>query len=682
MATRPEKRTRFFSAKVEQDVDIAALNQLAISDLASGKCDEAERLLSEALTSYEGSTSLAKDRKTICSRPIHSGLTKKKRNENLITASGYEYDEGLHMFPDPLPLNPLGSRSSIIATLRYNLGQICKQRQDYQASREWFKMSLMILGSHDLPTRFKVLHNLGYTHYRCNETKESLQSYKKALILVSELEEERIALASTLNCVAVLHFHANGGAGNTSLVLLHESLRIFQNITDRDDRAKAILLNNIGRACFMRSEYKLAFEAYNKALKIRRSLECSESMDVAAVHYNLGQTLHKLSNRTNALNHYQHFLRVAETNIDSGTKEVAIVYKCIAEIYHEESDLQKSFEAYTKSLESIRAAGGAENIEVAAILNKIGNLAYEMNRFEAALSFYNEGLEIESKHLDPNHPHLIITRTNIAHVYKQSGANAKALAMYCNVYASQLPTYGENSLEVASTLTSMGLVQYHLGHLDDAFESYQESLRIRRNLPPEEKRNNAADIASTMNSLGLVTFKQGMYKVSQEFFFHALRLRQEILGPDHHDVAILWYNLGTIYFEQGEDDEAVKFFKEALRVERISLGNHHKDTLMTLQHVSQVLQQVGRLEEAASMCSEALEIASSRQKRDFASEAKLYNHLGNIYLQTGDVERMMDAYTQASRYYRKCGKSETDVIIAGYNYYGLAKLHPPSACTA
>jgi hypothetical protein len=47
-----------------------------------------------------------------------------------------------------------------------------------------------------------------------------------------------------------------------------------------------------------------------------------------------------------------------------------------------------------------------------------------------------------------------------------------------------------------------------------------------------------------------------------------------ILGPDHRDVAILWYSIATLYLESGDDDRAINCYKETLRVERTALGEN------------------------------------------------------------------------------------------------------------
>lgn len=228
------------------------------------------------------------------------------------------------------------------------------------------------------------------------------------------------------------------------------------------------------------------------------------------------------------------------------------------------------------------------------------------------------------------------------------------------------------------TLSSIGLVQYHLRQYEEAFESYQEALRLRREYFGTD---DTPDIASTLNSIGLVLFKQKVFDLSRNCFLESLRIRTKLLGSDHKDVAILWYNIATIYFETGNDDLAIMMYKETLRVERAALGPNHPDVVMTLQHIGQVLQQVGNLVEALEYFQEALEI-EKMFKRDDVSIAKILNLIGNIHLQEGNVGPMMISFSEASHLLEKSGNRTEGLVIAGYNFYGLSKIHPKCAPVA
>jgi tetratricopeptide (TPR) repeat protein len=178
-----------------------------------------------------------------------------------------------------------------------------------------------------------VLHNLGYTHHRLGQNGKALQRYEDALKLVVQLNESNVLVALTLNCVAVLSFHAEvDDQGSKALELLQQSLDILRSQKISCDREVATVANNIGRVYFLRSEFSLARTFYNEALTLRLKVLGKQSMDVAATCYNAGQTLQRLGEAHLALGFYKRFLRVAETAIGSDAREIAVAHKCMAEI--------------------------------------------------------------------------------------------------------------------------------------------------------------------------------------------------------------------------------------------------------------------------------------------------------------------------------------------------------------
>jgi tetratricopeptide (TPR) repeat protein len=97
--------------------------------------------------------------------------------------------------------------------------------------------------------------------------------------------------------------------------------------------------------------------------------------------------------------------------------------------------------------------------------------------------------------------------------------------------------------------------------------------------------------------------------------------------------------LGLVYQERGEIEHALEYFSEALELERTQTGN------------------------AVTML-------------------KILNLIGNIYLGCGNINAMMQCYTEAARIARDNDLRNEALIISGINYYGMSKLHPSCAAQA
>jgi len=256
-----------------------------------------------------------------------------------------------------------------------------------------------------------------------------------------------------------------------------------------------------------------------------------------------------------------------------------------------------------------------------------------------------------------------------------------ALDFYRQVYRIQAKETESKKLEVAATLSSIGLMLYHSQDYESAFETYQEALRLRRE---HYGSDDNEDIALTLNSIGLVLFKQGLLDLCMDCFLECLQIRQKLFGPEHRDVAMVWYNLASVSFEMGDDETALERYEEALRVEKVTLGDNHPDIILTMVHLGQVKQQCGLLDEAVSAFTDALRIQQQHLKtNDPMRQARIYNFLGNCFLQKGDIQNMMYAFSAASRMLMSLGCAEEEpLVIKGYNLYGLSRLHPECAPVA
>jgi tetratricopeptide (TPR) repeat protein len=103
---------------------------------------------------------------------------------------------------------------------------------------------------------------------------------------------------------------------------------------------------------------------------------------------------------------------------------------------------------------------------------------------------------------------------------------------------------------------------------------------------------------------------------------------------------------------------------------------------LTLLHIGQVHQQRGELEDALKYFTEALGIQRAIMQPNDPSIAQTLNHIGNIHLQRGAAREMVEVLSEAVRIVRSAGRPENEVVLSGFNFYGLSKLHPECAPVA
>lgn len=626
------------------------------------------------------------------------------QEEEPLTQQKIEYDEGMRVYRDLLQIRESTPIDETAANLYYNIAQTYVQRELYSDAIIWFHKSLdkflSLYTNNNKDSLLPIvmnLHSLGYCHYRLGRDHLAKEFYQRAFDFLSINGLGKAHLAATINCIGVIIFNQQQTCdSDQAMNMFLESLELYKSCDQIESTGNlvatiATVMNNIGRVYYLRSDFKNALKVYKECVKLRRESLDEYSVDVAATAYNLGQTLYQLGHLDDALTYYHDFLTIMVLKVGSKSKDIALVYKGIAEIHQDKANPKTALHYFERALEIQKAhtKPGIANAEIATLLNKMGNQCYAMKDFHAAMKYYRQGLQIEKAILEPNHPHIIITTTNIGHIYKQFGEYQNALVSYRQVYQMQLKQYGDDHFVLAETMSSIGLMQYQLKSYEASFDSYQEALRIRRQHFGIENDEHP-EIASTLNSIGLVLFRQEIYDLAKHCFTESLRIRTKLLGKDHREVAILWYNIATIHFETGEDELAIQMYKETLRVERQALGHDHPDVILTLQHLGQVHQQLGHTEKALQYFREALTVERQRKESSERSMARILNLLGNAYLQIGKTSEMMECYVEASRLYGAIHRSQSPpnasssetLVIGGYNFYGLSKTNPPCAPVA
>jgi tetratricopeptide (TPR) repeat protein len=301
------------------------------------------------------------------------------------------------------------------------------------------------------------------------------------------------------------------------------------------------------------------------------------------------------------------------------------------------------------------------------------------NNLVKALDSHMESLRIQLDLYkgDSRNPNIMVTLLHIAQTKKKQGDHKSALDVYREVYSIQLDVFGPASLEVAATLCSIGLMLYLKNNLKSSLNYYQEALKVRQDY---FGTNDNFDIAATFNSIGLIAFKMSKFELARTSFEECIRIRVNLEGTAcHRDIVTLYSNLGTVYLANGQDKESIQMFAESIRLERKTLGDKNLGVAVSLQHLAQLHQDRGELELAREYFVDALKITRSVDEASMANKQQtictLLNLMGNIHLMRAEVPEMMECFVEASRVVNDC----CSLVIAGYTFYGISKMHPPCA---
>ena len=119
---------------------------------------------------------------------------------------------------------------------------------------------------------------------------------------------------------------------------------------------------------------------------------------------------------------------------------------------------------------------------------------------------------------------------------------------------------------------------------------------------PKQSRSTCKPSRSGNNSWGLGTLtrpilwgdwvdlyrRQGRYAEAEPLYLQALQIREQLLGPEHPDVATSLNGLANLYRNQGKDTQAEPLYLRALHIQEQMLEPLHPDVAFSFCHLADI----------------------------------------------------------------------------------------------
>ena len=107
---------------------------------------------------------------------------------------------------------------------------------------------------------------------------------------------------------------------------------------------------------------------------------------------------------------------------------------------------------------------------------------------------------------------------------------------------------------------------------------------------------------------GLYLEKHARYAEAEAFYQQSLHIMEDVLGPDHHDVASPLNGLANLYEEQGKYAEAEPLYRRALHIDQQTYGPDHPQVAYPLSGLANLYEDQGKYAEAEPLYQRALHI--------------------------------------------------------------------------
>lgn len=143
-----------------------------------------------------------------------------------------------------------------------------------------------------------------------------------------------------------------------------------------------------------------------------------------------------------------------------------------------------------------------------------------------------------------------------------------------------------------------------------------------------------------LDRCGQYLYQRAQYADAETLYRQALEIREQVLGPEHLDVAISLRNLTTLYWDQGKFVQAEPLFLRSLSIREQVLGPHHPDVAASLNDLAMLYKAQDRYNQAEPLFLRALAIRNSALDPEHLDIATTLNNLAMLYF---NQERFVEA---------------------------------------
>jgi len=87
------------------------------------------------------------------------------------------------------------------------------------------------------------------------------------------------------------------------------------------------------------------------------------------------------------------------------------------------------------------------------------------------------------------------------------------------------------------------------------------------------------EIAAQLHNLADLEQECGQLERSERLYRHVLAIKEELCGPEHPELALVYNSLGTVLYQEHRIDEAVDTFRRALAIAETRYPPAHPTTV-------------------------------------------------------------------------------------------------------
>ena len=274
--------------------------------------------------------------------------------------------------------------------------------------------------------------------------------------------------------------------------------------------------------------------------------------------------------------------------------------------------------AYRQLVAAREAAFGATDPMTASAERQLADCLREQGRYAAAEPHYRRAVSTMTLAAGDVHPATadVLDEYAVSLLKQGRGAEAERTARQSLTIRR---ANGASSREYAVTLSIVA-----------------ETLRAQGQLPAAEAEHRRAwsqfiavsgqdslDAAASITSIGTVLGELGRFAPAEELLNAGTRIISSICGQDHPVSAMGYALLGDLYLHAGALDAAGDMQRYALQIRERTIGERHPDTIENVLTLSLIAAQQYRLDDARLLLDRALDCLITGERNHFGPQSRI-----------------------------------------------------------
>ena len=294
-----------------------------------------------------------------------------------------------------------------------------------------------------------------------------------------------------------------------------------------------------------------------------------------------------------------------------------------------------------------RGAAQAESLESqpevqAQMFDVLGQMYRKLGQYDEARPLLNRALIIRRERFGSNHLDVAQSLTNVGLLKLEDADYTEAEDTFEESLAIQRAILGEQHPDVAANMHELGYSLGNQSRYAAAELLHREALAIQRAHFGVEH----AEVAAGLNNLGLLLWKKGNYDEAEMILRESLVMHRRIFGDVHPNLVFPLNNLALVLFRTGDTDGAEELFRERMELNRALLGDEHTEVAHDLNNLAVLLSSKGKHEEAESMHRQALALRKKLLPEEHPDIAQSLHNIATE-LRDRDPDEALALYREA-----------------------------------